>query len=168
MHHHKKRKKEKNSETIFTPTPNQEGCLGRDYLFFPSDSENSEEDTEYLTDEDSIEDYIGHLEDIRALSEEEFAAQRRYQKTRYRVNNLITPDELIVAFKRNGYQEYRTTTSHNFQYSVFGCLPAEWAAFLNIHEVASRFKMVEFLSGSLTLYFLITSIIQGCRKYQVH
>lgn len=65
-------KKRKNSETIFTPTPNQEGCLGEDDYLFPSDSD-TEEDTESLTDEDSIEDYIGHLEDIRALSEEEFS-----------------------------------------------------------------------------------------------
>lgn len=67
------RKKRKNSETIFTPTPNQEGCLGEDDYIFPSDQESSEEDTESLTDEDSIEDYLGHLEDIRALSEEEFS-----------------------------------------------------------------------------------------------
>ncbi|MEM3715472.1 MAG: hypothetical protein QXU31_09425 [Archaeoglobaceae archaeon] len=66
------KKKRKNSETILTPTPNQEGCLGDDDYIFPSDSD-TEEDTESLTDEDSIEDYIGHLEDIRRLSEEEFS-----------------------------------------------------------------------------------------------
>lgn len=67
------KKKRKNSETIFTPTPNQEGCLTDEDYIFPSDSENSEEDTESLSEEDSIEDYIAHLEDIRALSEEDFA-----------------------------------------------------------------------------------------------
>lgn len=58
----------------FEPTPNQEGCISDDFLF-PSDSEseNSEEDSESLSGEDSIEDYIAHLEDIRALSEEDFA-----------------------------------------------------------------------------------------------
>lgn len=70
-----KKRKRTNS---FEPTPNQEGCISDDFLF-PSDSEqeNSEEDSEdiieYSTDEDSIEDYIGHLEDIRCLSEEEFS-----------------------------------------------------------------------------------------------
>lgn len=48
---------------------------------------------------------------------------------------------------------FTTTSSQNIQYSVFGVLPEEWTAFSNIKEVASRFKMVEFLSGSLTLYF---------------
>lgn len=68
------KKKRKNSETIFTPTPNQEGCLGDDDFIFPSDSETEEEeDIDSSTEEDSIEDYIGHLEDIRALSEEEFS-----------------------------------------------------------------------------------------------
>lgn len=71
------KKKRKNSETIFTPTPNQEGCLtDEDYIFPDSEKENSEEyseeDTESLSEEDSIEDYIAHLEDIRHLSEEEF------------------------------------------------------------------------------------------------
>lgn len=66
------KKKRKNSETIFTPTPNQEGCLNDDDYLFPSDSD-TEEDTESITDEDSIEDYIAHLEDIRHLSEEEFS-----------------------------------------------------------------------------------------------
>lgn len=66
-------KRKKKSETIFTPTPNQEGCLGDDDYIFPSDSETEEESSECSTEEDSIEDYIGHLEDIRALSEEEFS-----------------------------------------------------------------------------------------------
>lgn len=67
-------KKKKNSENIFTPTPNQEGCLTDEDYIFPSESENSEEeDTQSLSEEDSIEDYIAHLEDIRALSEEDFA-----------------------------------------------------------------------------------------------
>lgn len=61
----------------FEPTPNQEGCIDDDFLFqSDSEQENSEEDSEdiigYSTDEDSIEDYIAHLEDIRRLSEEEF------------------------------------------------------------------------------------------------
>lgn len=38
-------------------------------------------------------------------------------------------------------------------FSVLGCVPSEWSEFQNIQEVASKFKMVEFLSGSLTLYF---------------
>lgn len=68
------------------------------------------------------------------------------------MNNLITPDELVVSFKRNGYQKLALTTPYNLQYSVFGVLKEEWTAFQNIQEVAKQFKMVEFLSGSLNLY----------------
>lgn len=77
------------------------------------------------------------------------------------MNNLITPDELIVSFKRNGLERYTSMSPHNLLFSVFGCVPAEWVQFQNIQEVASKFKMVEFLSGSLTLYFFNTLYKRG-------
>lgn len=80
-------------------------------------------------------------------------AQRRYQRTKYRVNNMITPDELVVSFKRNGFQRFASNTPTNLLFSVFGCQAAEWPDFQNITEVAKKFKMVEFLSGSMSLYF---------------
>lgn len=58
-----------------------------------------------------------------------------------------------MSFKRNAYQRFAGDSPQNLLFSVFGCVASEWVQFQNIQEVASKFKMVEFLSGSLTLYF---------------
>lgn len=71
-------KKKKNSEVNFTPTPNQEECLGDDILSKSEEDmdesliESSSHSMDSSDEEDSIEGYINHLEDIRNLSDQEF------------------------------------------------------------------------------------------------
>jgi hypothetical protein len=71
------KKKKKNSEINFTPTPNQEGCIDEN-MDFESDSEDmtdTENISQSLTDseeEENIEDFIRHLEDIRSISDQDF------------------------------------------------------------------------------------------------
>lgn len=74
----KKKRKLIESQIISYPTPNQEGCIEEDMPFQErentiNDIENSEENSLSSSEEDSIEDYIKHLEDIRSLSDQDFA-----------------------------------------------------------------------------------------------
>lgn len=72
-------KKKRKSSNHFYPTENQEGCIEEDMPFqndqsMLSDTENSEDASDHSSEEDSIEDYISHLEDIRGLSDQDFAS----------------------------------------------------------------------------------------------
>jgi len=74
----KKKRKLTESQIISYPTPNQEGCIEEDMPYPESEHtingiESSEENSLSSSEEDSIEDYIKHLEDIRSLSDQDFA-----------------------------------------------------------------------------------------------
>lgn len=79
-------------------------------------------------------------------------AQRRYQITRYRVNNLIAPDELIMKFKWNRLNTITNGTPNNFIFPIFGIEASQLSGIHNWAQQAANYRQVEILSGSLVLY----------------
>lgn len=89
-----------------------------------------------------------------------FRAQRPYQKTRYRINNIIAPDELVMDFKWNQFSPLQFASSHNIQtttFPVFGINSSYFGEVKNFNENAMKYKQVEFLSGKLTMYIFNNS-----------
>lgn len=83
-------------------------------------------------------------------------AQRPYQITRYRIPNVLNPDELIMKIKWNHYFYYNpvATLVERIELPVNGATIAELQASQNFNENAARFNQIEFLSGKLSLYII--------------
>jgi len=80
-------------------------------------------------------------------------AQRRYQITKYRLSNVVNPDQLIMTFKHNIYETLDfDTTPTRANMPIFGVDTSFLANVTGWAENVQRFEMVEFLSGKLTLY----------------
>lgn len=84
-----------------------------------------------------------------------YKAQRPYQKTRYRIPNVLTPDELVMKVKWNNYVIiHKPTELPRLEYPVNGARYSELLKSHNFNENAGKFKQVEFLSGKLSFYVI--------------
>lgn len=79
-------------------------------------------------------------------------AQRSYQITKYRVNNLITPDEIIMPFKWHNVIIHSGNATGHYILPAFGIRVGDLAEISGWAQNAANFKQVEFLSGSTTIY----------------
>lgn len=80
-------------------------------------------------------------------------AQRRYQITKYRLSNVVNPDELVMTFKHNIYETLQfTSIPVRANMPIFGVDTAQLANVTGWQENVDKFGIVEFLSGKLTLY----------------
>lgn len=79
-------------------------------------------------------------------------AQRKYEITKFNVNNLLRPDELTMSFKRNYLVGIGPGGTVRNEYFIFGSYYSDLTAFENWTEMSQQYKQVEFLSGSLTMY----------------
>lgn len=83
-------------------------------------------------------------------------AQRPYQVTRYRISNVLNPDELIMKIKFNTVHTYdlRSTETLRLDYAVNGATIQQLSNTQNFADNAAKFSQIEFLSGKLSFYII--------------
>lgn len=83
-------------------------------------------------------------------------AQRPYQVTRYRIPNVLNPDELIMKIKFNTvlYHYPNTPIPTRFELPVNGSSVGELLQSHNFTDNAAKFNQIEFLSGKLSFYII--------------
>lgn len=84
-----------------------------------------------------------------------YRAQRPYQITRYRIPNVLNPDELIMKIKFNDIVSIDpANATTRIIYPVNGSRLSELTRTTNFASNAAKFRQVEFLSGKLSFYII--------------
>lgn len=79
---------------------------------------------------------------------------KRYQKTKYTVNNLIDPDELYMPLRRNYYIREGGDSIQQKVFDIFGVEDgSDLSLYENWTEIAAKYKQVEFIKSELKLYY---------------
>lgn len=78
------------------------------------------------------------------------------QKTRYYLENVLVPDELVLPVKRNFHQIYdpNKLTADRLTTLIFGLQSNSIDNYHNLTDQLKNFRQLEILSGSLTVYII--------------
>lgn len=86
-------------------------------------------------------------------------AQRRYQRTRYQVPNVITPDELIMTVKMNKREGFVGTKRITALVNGFNF--DDIPNYHNLQGNMDKFEQMEILAGSYSVYFVLMGTYSG-------
>lgn len=79
--------------------------------------------------------------------------KRKYQKTRYQVPNVLVPDELVMEFKRNSIHNFLNNNTR-MTVPINGVNINNVDEYHNLVENMANFNTIEFLAGSVKVYFM--------------